>query len=813
MITRRSLPTPLARPLLLALLLLVGCAGTDEKEEPIVPPAGETDWVVEEVELEIEPGRSEEIEIDIDRDEILEGLANRDVASWRTAIPWMPLLGAEPVYFNELEWERDKERVENYFKALGYFNVSVDQAKSEPQGGAVRLKLTVKLNEPVRVTELIVFGLEGLEGLSEERPEACEGEGFDVIDGTEWTAELPIEEGAIFTEEDYLTAKTELRRRVQAAAYAYAQVYGRVLVDAPSRAARVSLFVDPGPRTSFGEVAVENNEEIPRATIMESVDIQQGCPYSAERLLEVQDRIYELGVFSLVSVQPAHELAEAREGPGAEAEEGLGDASIQDRTTAAEKITIAEESDEAEDLEPAQETAAEEGQPGPLGISALIADAATSARVRATMATEVNVIITVNEARMWNLRLGVGAGFDVNLLEGHVQANYTNRNLFGGLRKLEWFNTLGYGWSPAVPIASGASFGENDGVILDSIVQFEQPQFLERHTVGLARVEVRRDVNFGFELWNPSGRVGLRRRFLGDLTVDIGYNLSYFLFTDVINDATITNTNIREGNLQEEDLQFLLTYLDQVVRWDKRDNPINPLRGYQLSLSLAEAADFLGGEFDYIRVHFDAEGYLPYKVFVPQVLALHLGVGSIYDLDDDQGLPIMSRFFGGGRGSVRSFAGRFLSPFSDYDNPPVPIGGLSLLEATIEPRFRMVRSMLDVGDLWGALFLDVGTVFARPLFLTPAGAGPGAEGRQSERGPADAALRRRRGRLVEPAVRASAGRLRRDPLRLERRPPLPSLPAEPIQRPQHRPRDLPAHPHRAGPHSATRLRHRLQLPA
>jgi len=116
------------------------------------------------------------------------------------------------------------------------------------------------------------------------------------------------------------------------------------------------------------------------------------------------------------------------------------------------------------------------------------------------------------------------------------------------------------------------------------------------------------------------------------------------------------------------------------------------------------------------------------------VTAIRGRLGSIYNLntpDSEQtsrGIPVQSRYFAGGRSSMRSFGNRFLSPFTQntagrpndqYD--PVPIGGTTLAEWSVEQRAQLVRNLLGIGDLWGAIFLDSATVLAEPLWFDSRG--------------------------------------------------------------------------------------------
>jgi translocation and assembly module TamA len=95
-----------------------------------------------------------------------------------------------------------------------------------------------------------------------------------------------------------------------------------------------------------------------------------------------------------------------------------------------------------------------------------------------------------------------------------------------------------------------------------------------------------------------------------------------------------------------------------------------------------------------------ASTYVALDAEARTVLAGRIGFGSIIgaDLED---IPANRRFFAGGGGSVRGFAYKSLGPRLQGE----PIGGRSLLEASLEARFKVTETIGIVP------FVDLGSAF------------------------------------------------------------------------------------------------------
>ncbi|RVU44046.1 hypothetical protein EA187_10855 [Lujinxingia sediminis] len=682
------------------LALCTGCA-TTSKSDYIVP--GTTDLRISQVDL-----RGVE---QVSESELRDGLATREDPGWRAAVPWLPLIGAERQYFNQFSWQRDRERIETFYQRRGYFGASIvsESIIENPQESTISVRVTIDEGEPTRIERI---ELEGLDASSELSRDAL-------------LKELPLNQGAIFTQDDYLTTRDALGRRLREAGYAYAAVSGRAFVDPESQKADVFFFIDAGPRSRFGEVHIFGLEDVEERYVREAITLEPGERYDPQRLNETQEDVYELGVFGLVTVLPAHE---AREFTLEEAddrdrlEDLLEESNIPDdsdpqagvdaRPRPGVDAAIAPGDDGAanrEDASQSSETSEDSPRERALGVSTLLESAQLEAERRSRLDPEVPVVVRLKEAKKYNLRVGAGLAVESARQDVRGLLNWSARNFLGGLRRLDHFNAAGYAWAPGlIPSADLV----NRGAILSSELRFSQPQFIERRTNLRLIASVERDVREGFSVWNPALRVGLDRPIFRKLRLEASYNVAYYNYFNVEESLVDVSTTTLGLDFQTE---FLLEYLEQSLILDMRNDVLDPTSGALVALTVQEAGGFaVGGEFDFIKPVLSAEGYVPFDLLGRSVLAMRTRLGSVYNIGRDTGVPIQNRLYSGGTDGMRSFGRQRLSLYTP-SGEAVPVGGLTQFEWSVEPRVRLVPNLFSIGDVWGAIFVDAATILRGQL--------------------------------------------------------------------------------------------------
>ncbi|AVO38977.1 autotransporter assembly complex protein TamA [Pukyongiella litopenaei] len=146
------------------------------------------------------------------------------------------------------------------------------------------------------------------------------------------------------------------------------------------------------------------------------------------------------------------------------------------------------------------------------------------------------------------------------------------------------------------------------------------------------------------------------------------------------------------------DREFNLIALPLRVEWDKRDNRLNPTRGFYLDGRIAPFAGF-GGSASGLRTVVDGRGYFGLGASRRVVLAGRVLVGSTAWAELSEISPDLL-FYSGGAGTVRG---------QPYQSLGIPInndvtGGRSMLIASAEARGRITDKLWVVG------FYDFGAV-------------------------------------------------------------------------------------------------------
>jgi translocation and assembly module TamA len=318
----------------------------------------------------------------------------------------------------------------------------------------------------------------------------------------------------------------------------------------------------------------------------------------------------------------------------------------------------------------------------------------------------IPVVVAVREAPFRSVRLGPSLGvLSNNRVDLSGVAGWTHRNFLGDLRKLDLSLTAGY----AVLLTSP----HKEGPILTAAADFFQPNVWKRYVDLSGRVEVQRGLEQAYDYWAQRARLALPIHLTHRLTLVPSYNLEVYELSHV--------TGVIDPNAPTAPSQLLqscvhnvclLSYLEQRIEWDHRDDPINTRRGFYAAFAVQEGGHVGGYGYQYLRLLPEARGYWP--LGERTVLAARARVGAFIPVKESNLPPIVARFESGGANSMRGYSLNRLSPMvcKDFDqtagrctsNTWVAVGGNGLAEYSLELRFPLR------GSLQGAVFTDAGVV-------------------------------------------------------------------------------------------------------
>ena len=335
------------------------------------------------------------------------------------------------------------------------------------------------------------------------------------------------------------------------------------------------------------------------------------------------------------------------------------------------------------------------------------------------------VVVDVRESLFHSIRLGGGVGIDQSRNEARLIAEYVNRDFLGRLRKLTLRGKVGWAFIPNIysVIANVVGDAPSNGLIYKALSELEQPHFFHQNLRLSTSIESEKGIEQAFAFIGGRVKTGVIWQPHSSFSIFPSYNFE--LESLSAGQADLGNTAPSlffgcPGRLCK------LSYLEQVITWDRRNDRQEPKKGYYLSLSLQEGGGWLGGSFKYVRVEPDLRAYVSFLRDQKLTIAARIHLGSLFPASGNVS-PIISRFYAGGAASMRGFNYRRLSPLYGVVQPnftfsdgvasqagakaglTVPIGGNGLAESSIEVRYQ-ITSNIEL-----AVFFDTGFVSSDDL--------------------------------------------------------------------------------------------------
>jgi outer membrane protein assembly factor BamA len=575
-------------------------------------------------------------------------------------------------YLDRQELARDVLRVRVFYYKRGYRETEVDTTVTRLSQKAVEVRFDIREGPPTMVTS---------------------------VDVTSDTVVLPprtvrrltyLEPGTPLNLIELDSMRVGFENALWNRGYADALVDTSSTVDPVARTAQVQVRLEPNHHTRVGQIVISGTDEISPATVLNSLTFRPGDVFRRNQVLESQRNLYESNLFRLAAIQ-----------------------------------------------------------------------------VPETFDSVKTVQVLLREAQLHEAR--VSGGFNtVDYIQ--TEGRFTHYNLLGGARRLDVTGTVGNLFARSLNgsgifhlqrIDSTVTGDANDFLAptWQANVEFTQPAWLKRPRNSLAFG--------GFAQRRMVPAVTIDRGYGGHLTftrslgtrapasLDYRFEVTrvsagdaYFCVNFGVCDTTTIGTLRSHQRLSPALLRVLV---------DRTDRPLSPRRGYTARLELEHASRITVSDYSYNRLF--GEGTM-YRRLGPReaVLAGHLRIGFVRPYKGLTGESVLhprKRFYAGGSQSVRGYGENQLGPriltiphgylinattasgapcdassdairFCDPntardstgDDPPTvgddkftprPLGGTSLLEASVEYRFPVPI----MRNLFGAVFVDGAAVGER----------------------------------------------------------------------------------------------------
>ncbi len=153
--------------------------------------------------------------------------------------------------------------------------------------------------------------------------------------------------------------------------------------------------------------------------------------------------------------------------------------------------------------------------------------------------------------------------------------------------------------------------------------------------------------------------------------------------------------------------------------YDRRDNPLNPTRGFRVGASMLWASRYLGGRDDFIKLNVNGQAFIPLPKEI--LIALSLRYDHGFPLRGEVLLPKVERYYAGGDTTIRGIeedrawterVAIGTAPLGGAQSYRIrPQGGNIRILTNLEVQFPIWKESLLFGlPILGAVFFDNGAV-------------------------------------------------------------------------------------------------------
>lgn len=442
----------------------------------------------------------------------------------------------------------------------------------------------------------------------------------------------------------------------------------------------ITYKVKEGERFYIGEVSIEGIKSLPEEDIRNAVKIEPGDIYNEVDILDSRQRIAEIynqQGFSETAIEVGRQFVDSKANIVFKINEG-------EKLLFGRNIIVGNQKTRRKIIE--RQMLHAEGSPYSTRVLLREQQKLYELGLFNQVNTEplgrydssVDVVYRLKEAKAGAFEFGVGYG-DFEKYRGFASVSY--RNLFGLDR-------------------SGSLRFEFSSIEEREIVSYLEPYFLNTdipfRAYLLREERTEKNIDTGavsYKLRRYTATAGVQKALSGRIKGEVYYEFSVVKTWDVQPDVILSKEDV--GTLAISAIRPALTF-------DSRDNPFDPKKGFLAGVDLKLASTAFLSQTNFAKVSFQANSYN--HLGGPFVLALSARVGIAQGFAGTNELPIVERFFLGGRNTVRGYAQDTLGPKGANGTP---IGGNAFLLGNLELRIKIRKS------LGTAVFLDSGNVYPK----------------------------------------------------------------------------------------------------
>ncbi len=293
-----------------------------------------------------------------------------------------------------------------------------------------------------------------------------------------------------------------------------------------------------------------------------------------------------------------------------------------------------------------------------------------------------DLLIEIEERSFDTLDVGLGLHTEYGV---HLLAKATNKSLFKDGKTISLSSDIFYDTSEDQVSQGSTDLKFMEPSLFGSDVGFAKTYRYQKLTTSIYEFELDRYVD-GLSLYVP---------LMKDLYFYFGQNFTIESLDNVSKDAIIGNY---------DDGRFNVSYFQASMKYDKRDNILNPRNGYAVSLEYKLADEFFLSDAEFQTISLHANAIFPFNDDFNFSFNNYTGASFAYD--DTTQVPISQRFYLGGSNSIRGFKENSLGPRGEDGSI---IGGDVLFANNFEFNYFLLENF-SVHS-----FFDVGNVFLRDI--------------------------------------------------------------------------------------------------
>jgi outer membrane protein insertion porin family len=579
-----------------------------------------------------------------------------DSISEKTLLREMPFFTAED--FGDAIVEEAVQRIFYLYRADGYFRAQVAPVVAS-DGNLINLTFFVSEGPQARTGDVVFAG--------------------NTVGGENLQSVMSLKPGGIYNP-DLIDADMEtLGDYYNSLGYLKAEIQDfEVKYDDTGKKMNITVRIDEGLKTLVESVNITGAVRVSESELLRIINIKPGDPYNDVNISDARVRVLEFygsKGFPDITVSVKSDISEHKASITFQVNEGeivfFGKTIITGNKSTKYRV-IERELLRQEDLPFDFGTLARERQR--LYKLGLFSD--VDMEVLDRYEDKRDVLIKLREGDAGSVEFGLGYS-DYERYRGFIDLSY--RNLWGMNRQSSLRFELSY---------------------LDRrlILQYYEPWFWDRPIPFRALLlnEERKEVNVDtketlYRLRRNSASAGFERKFSEKVKGELYYEFSLVETFDVQPDIVLSKEDT--GTLIISGLRLGLIY-------DSRDSPFYASKGILSGVLVKLTSPLFLSETDFVKL--TAYGNVYHELMKGIVLAASIRGGLAEGYNDTAELPIVERFFLGGRTTIRGYEQDDLGPKGSDGNPT---GGNVFLMENLEMRISIGKGLgivlfLDGGNVW-----------------------------------------------------------------------------------------------------------------